>query len=386
MHRIEVDEWTTLEEETFRKFRSNSPAGGWFPALQVLHLTITESNLPHADLFLSPHLTDIFISASSSWLNAGFPHNVLPAVAAAINTIPTSALQSLWIDDAMSQEGLEDPLSSVVLRCGPSLTKFDSVIPLSGAATNHLIQLPRLHDWHTIGPPLDFPSSLPLAFPPLMQLILRDRTACGWLSLLNRSEESAPTTQGLSGVRESLRSLIIGNLSDSVIDVSLVSKIQIFRNLISLTIQICCQYRQGPCGFKLNNDNVAKLAITLPQIETLVLGYMCGENTCATTVACFLPISACCVKLQYLEVHFNTTKIIDDLKDVLEDSRFQELSSLPRCALTCLGADFIPLSLDEAGLGTVARGLVDLFPSLERCLGDEFWGKISETIDKLRGI
>ena len=356
--------------------------------MQALNWTIMESNLPHADLFLSPHLTDISLSASSSWLNSGFPRDVLPAVASAINAFPTSALRSLCINPAMPPAGLRGPLSSVVLRCGPSLTKFVSPIPLSDAATNHLIQLPHLHTWHTKGPPLVCPpSSMPLVFPPLVELALRDRTTCGWLSLLNRSEQSVLITQGSFGVRESLRSLIIWNLSDSVLDVSLVSQIHIFHNLISLTIQICCQYRhRGLCGFKLNNYDVAKLAIALPQIETLVLGYMCSDNTCATTVACFLPISARCTKLQYLKIHFNTTKIIDDLKNVLEDSRFQELCSLSRCALTCLDAEHMPLSLDEVGLKTLARGLVDLFPSLERCLGDKSWGRISKMIHKLRRI
>ena len=383
MHRIEVDEWRVLGEDSVRKFRSNSPAGGWFPALQVLHWTIAESNLHYADLFLSRHLTDIFISPSSFWFKAGIPHDVLPAVASTIYTFPTSALRSLRIHSMKPQEGLHGPLSSVVLRCGPSLTKFDSMIPLSDAATTHLFRLPHLHTWRTKGPPPDFPpSSLPLVFPSLVELALCDRSACGWLSLLERSEQTVPTTQGSSGVRESLRSLII-RIPPAGIDGSLLSKIRILRNLVYLSIQFCCS--NGRCGFKLNNDDVAKLAMELPQIETLVLGYTCGENTCATTVACFLPISACCVKLQYLRIHFSTTNIIDDLKNVFEDPRFQELSSLPRCALTRLDADHVPLSFEEAGLETVARGLVDLFPSLERCLGYGSWGKISEIIGKLRG-
>jgi len=43
-----------------------------------------------------------------------------------------------------------------------------------------------------------------------------------------------------------------------------------------------------------------------------------------------------------LEIHLNTTNIIDDFKNISEDYLFQELRSLPRCTLTHLHTDRIP--------------------------------------------
>jgi hypothetical protein len=37
-----------------------------------------------------------------------------------------------------------------------------------------------------------------------------------------------------------------------------------------------------------------------------------------------------------MEIHFNTTNIVDDSKDISENLRFQELHSLPKCTLSRL--------------------------------------------------
>ena len=140
-----------LEEDSFSKLRLNSPDNGWFPILQDLNWYITETNLPYADLFFSPHLKRI----STHRLQVHFggpagPLNTLPvtAIASAISTLPTFALQSLrvfcsesWSPEA-SWTGFTDSLSSVVLRCGQSLTEFISKVPLSDTAVNHLTRLP----------------------------------------------------------------------------------------------------------------------------------------------------------------------------------------------------------------------------------------------------
>jgi len=92
-----------------------------------------------------------------------------------------------------------------------------------------------------------------------------------------------------------------------------------------------------------NNDDVAELATTLSQLESLILGPACSENTCATTVACLLQISVHCIRLEKLAIRFNTTNIVDDFRDISKGHRFQELHSLPRCTLSCLDISQIPL-------------------------------------------
>ena len=145
-----------------------------------------------------------------------------------------------------------------------------------------------------------------------------------------------------------------------------------FRNLVFLNIDVFCRDEggEGRCTFKLNNDNVTELAMALCQLGSLLLGNACPKNTCATTIACLLPISVYCLELRRLEIHFNTTNLVDNFKNISEDPRFQELRQLPRSTLICLDVWQMPLTLNETGsVKTVASGLINIFPSLESCKG-----------------
>ena len=147
MRGVRVDERSHVVGDALYKLCFSSPAGGWFPALQDLSWCIVESNLPYVDLFVSPHLKKIYIYPPLWWIIPGIPPNHLAVIASTIIALPTSVLQSLCVDirRAIPPTYLKDFLSSVVLRCGPSLVEFTSPIPLSNAATNHLIRLPHLH-------------------------------------------------------------------------------------------------------------------------------------------------------------------------------------------------------------------------------------------------
>ena len=401
MREVHVDNWSAPGEDTFHKLRSNSPAGGWFPASQDLSWTITKSNLPYADTFFSPHLKKVSIHLPGLWSNSDLPHDIPQTITLAISALPASALQrcQLLVID-MNPRGipwadLKELLSPIVLRCGSSLTELVSRAPLSDVAINHLIQLPNLHTWLTEGPPPIFPpSSLAPVLPPLVHLTLWDSDACGWLPLFQRLERDAPAAHGstpLSRMKGSLRSLNVENLFDPVIDASFTSTVQMFHNLISLDVASRCPDGNGDgdgqCGFELNNDNVAELTMALPQLECLVLGHPCSVNTCATTVACLLQISAYCIKLRRLEIHFNTENIIDDLKNISEDPQFQTLHLLPKCTLSFFNLYRIPLTVDGPDIETVARGMVAIFPSLGRCSGLYIiWDEVSEKLAKLQGM
>ena len=382
-------------EDTFRKLRLNSPPGGWFPAIQDLFWRITESSIPYADLFFSPHLKNICIFMSLSWIHSGIPRDILPSVASTISALPSSTLQYLCVDNTMPRADLKDPLSSVVLRFGPSLTRFIPSVPLSDAAINHLIRLPHLRGWRVEGPPPSYSAlSLPLVFPPLADLTLGGDNPHGWLSLFEHPEDSTSATPGvtpLSVMKESLECLDIENTPNHTIDVSFISPIHMFHNLATLFIQADCYETddEDQCTFKLNDDDVAKLTMALPQLEVLILGAPCPENACATTVACLLQISVHCVKLQELTIHFNTTNIVDDLKNVLGDPRFAELRSSPRCALSYLGVWQTPLTVDGLDIEVVVNGMVDIFPSLGPCEEETHnldWKEFFERIGELRRI
>jgi len=373
MRRVSVYEVWSVEEDTLHKFRVNSPADGWFPALEGLSWCITKSNLPYLDLFFFPHLKKVSICAS--WAESSFEseglHEILPVIASTISALPVSTLQGLHLS-VHPWAYFTASFSSVVLRCGPPLTVFTSTTPLSDTVIDHLIHLPHLHTWSIGGPPPAYSaSSLPLVFPPLVELTLKGGTAREWFSLFERLE--GPATP-LSRVKESLKSLHINlNHPSPIIDVRFASPIRMFRNLVSLNVETFCHdtNSENRCVFKLNDDDVTKLAIALPQLQSLFLGDPCPENTCATTVACLLQISVHCVKLRELKIHFNTRNVVGDLKGISEDPNFQELRSLPRCTLMRLSVAFAPLALDRPGFKAVTNGMIDIFPCLRRCEGSE---------------
>ena len=390
MRKVSLNEGTSLGEETSKKLHSNLPPGGWFPALRDLSWYITELNVLHIDLFLSPHLQTISIRAAWTWNNTGVPPAILPTLVSITSALPTSSLERISVTTnhlTMPWAHFKNSLSSVILRCGSSFTEYDSPVPLSNAALHHLIHLPHLHTWRIHGPPPTYPtSSLPLVFPPLRQLTLGDDAARGWLPLLRRLDDDSSTTQcvtPLSKAKEFLKVLNIEDIPGINIWASFVSSVQRFRNLIRLCVGVCCHdedYR-GKCIFELNDDDVTELAMTLTQLEYLLLGHPCFENTCLTTVACLLPISVHCSKLKKLEIHFNTTNIVDDLRNISEDSRFQQLRSLPRCPLTFLDIYEMPLRLDESDFEIVVKGMVDIFPSLTHFEGpEEGWDELSGKI------
>jgi len=148
-----------------------------------------------------------------------------------------------------------------------------------------------------------------------------------------------------------------------------------------------CDDRGGGnrCAFELNNDNVAKFAMALPRLVFFRLGHLCSKNACATTIACLLQISAHCLELKSLAIHFNTRNIVEDFESISMDPWFEQLRSLPRCPLSRLEVWRMPLTLNEPGFETVVNGVVGIFPSLEHCEGvKEGWGEIAKRINKLQ--
>lgn len=385
-----MDERDFFGEDTIRQFRLNAPARGWFPALRNLSWTISTAHLPYVDLFLSPHLNSVQIHIPPSWSYYGFPCEILPALNSTISALPASALQRLSIDAGASLANafwahFKDSFSSVVLRCGPSLVSLVSQIPLSDEAFDHVIRLPHLRTLHVECPPPNCsPSSPPLVFPPLIDFGLGAASTSGWLSLFRQLEVHTSATQDMtpfSRMKESLRALSTYAPSTAhMINDSLISATRMFRNLVYLDVGSYCDYRQ--CAFKLNNENVAELSIALPQLKRLDLGSPCYENTCATTVACLFLISIHCLGMIDMKIHFNTTDIVGDLKNISVDPRFQELRTLPRCQLWYLDVSDAPLVLDETDFEFVVDGMKDIFPCLRWFGGPDLWDKLSK---KLRG-
>ena len=360
--------------------------------VQKLTWYITRSNIPYANMFSSLHLKKISIHAARSLILVGCPSGLLPTLTSITSSLPTSSLQVLSVNVAQPvilRRYFTDSMSSVVLRCGSSLTTYNSSIPLSKAATNHLIQLPNLRSWLVRGPPPDYPaSSLPPGFPPLTNLHLAEGAAHGWLRLLERLNGSASTISGvtpLSETKASLKSLHIQDSPGFTIDASVIAPVRNFRNLTLIDIDTFCGGDKDQCTFKLNDDNVAELTAALPQLESLLLGHACSRNSCVTSVACLLSISVHCVKLESLEIHFNTTHFVEDLKNIPKDPRFEQMPSLPRSSLQYLDVYDTPVTLNDHDFETVVKEIIGIFPSLRGCEGyGQGWRELSWRLRKLQ--
>ena len=174
MREVRVENFFPFKEEIYNKLRLNSPPGGWLPALQDLTLYITQTNLPYADLFFSPRLKRFSISTEQLW--GDFFLAMLKTLDSFILTLPASSLERISVDvghHTMPREHYKYSFSSIVLRCGPSFTEYNSPVPLPNATLDHLVQLPHLRTWRIHGPPPTYAaSSLPPVFPPLREFTL----------------------------------------------------------------------------------------------------------------------------------------------------------------------------------------------------------------------
>ena len=358
--------------------------------MRDLSWSIEEANLPYAHIFFSPQLKEITVFGN--WPGDSTAPD-LSAAGSAISELPTSGLQSLSLTLYLHGElcpSFDRPLRSAVLNCGPLLTRFTATTPLSDEVVNHILQLPHLNAVRIVDPPPPYPSaSFPLFLPPLTDFSLGEDGALEWISLfilLEGGVYAARRVTPLSKIKKSLDFLRICMPPGSKIDASFTVT-RIFRNLTCLDVDHHCDERvEGLCDFELNDSDITELAMALPQLHTLALGHPCSANTCATTVACLLQISARCPELDELCIHFNTANILNDLENTLKDPQFQELRSLPRCPLSCLYAHDIPLSIDnESDFQTVQNGIADVFPCLDRCNGsEEIWQTVGLRIAAAR--
>ena len=105
--------------------------------------------------------------------------------------------------------------------------------------------------------------------------------------------------------------------------------------------------------FLLADDDVAKLAGALPNIKRLRLGSPCSANRCRTSTHSLFVLSTRCPKLETMEIHFNTTKIGNDLDRLFKEPQYQTMRSLPRCPLHYLTVADAPISSHDMGIAVI---------------------------------
>ena len=242
------------------------------------------------------------------------------------------------------------------------------MVPLSDEGVVHLISLPNLHSLELDTPPPHHSTLRPLVFPPLKLWFFAEGVAVKWLSTLRLLEEDAVARQDMTPlvrVKVTLRHLRVKG-DGLAIDNALTSPIQMFQNLVRLNMDVYCF--EDECSFELDEEEVRTLVTALPRLKTLVLGHPCPMDLCHTTVACLVTISIHCVKLEVLEIHFNTSQMAAHLEEMsMEEEEEEEEEEEPgqTCNLKTLGVHEMPLVLAVLEEEEVCDGLWNIFPSLE---------------------
>ena len=333
--------------------------------------------------FLSPHLRDF------SFLRfrlGQVPDEILSNLTSVIAELETSSLRSLriTIPQGPTSVGLESAVSSTILRCGPSLTTLSVPTPLSDAAIQHIMRLPKLARWSARnGPP--GVSDLPLsdAFPQLEALELHVEESLEWLPLFQATARRTSPGQGTNPLSYRVPGRKLTTLiywAGISVDAASISPVMSFHGLAYLALRSNCYHPDG-CGFGLTDDDMAEMAAALPNLVDASFGYVCTANSCRTTVSSLLFLSTRCKNLEYLEVHFNTRNLRDDLKSMPENPRLRDLYTLSRCRLVQLSVSYAPLRIDVEDYGAVLAGFLRIFPSLRELFGEaSSWGELNSKL------
>ena len=399
MRRLEIRE-RGFSEEIVRLVLPSSD--GTPPALR-LHLRELgwwpdETNLSFLPGFLSPDLTTI--DFTSAYVRPGrkvepwdqrLPDKVIPMIGSAIKMFPSS-LQHLDIQLAVGPgTPLTEEISAFVLGCGESLREFGTNLALSNGAIVHLMKLPNLRVWVTEQEPPEvtelihhgIPDGVTSLFPSLKLLKLRGKAALEWLPLFEAAKSrSSPWI--MAG--NSLPALAYHHPTLPM-DSSLLSIFLPFTNLVDVDINMGCFFR--PCVSRFTDQDVERLAIALPKLETLSLGgeWPCSADTCPTTIRSLLFLSIHCTNLRSLNIHFRMASLRLDMMDTLGYAYSHGLHSKPKCVLERLVTGEMYIELSDYDPALISMGMLMIFPSLTTFVTrSPAWGRLEVLVNGLRQV
>ena len=362
--------------DILHRLSSNSPGGLLFPKLESLDWRVWSTEISFFPLFLSPYLQRVTLTADLDKA----PESLLTPLVQMISLLPTS-LEYLSVMCGDREGGpLGDALSSFSCRCGSLLRGFETSVPLSEAAINHLMRLPNLSHWAVAQePPRIVPASI---FPFLESVWLYEPEALPWLHLLASRERGALCNGSASATphsytRETVKSF---ECPGTIVDLTFLSSVVKFQNLVILNIHTDCSTTEN-CMFRLTDNDIEDLAASLPRLEDVRLGGPCQSTSCNATVAALLSMSVRCPDLTVLEIHFNTQTIVSDIQRLVDGGAGRHKA---KCKLRKLMVGCLSLGVGGEDIDTVAMGFNVIFP----CLANfEPWeGGWSQLRSKLAGL
>jgi len=188
------------------------------------------------------------------------------------------------------------------------------------------------------------------------------RASLGWIPFFEAVSRRQPPGRG-----PVQKLIVLESWVEVPIDATLTSPITRFHGLVKLTLSSLC-FRVSGCAFRLTDDDVAEISVALPCLTEATFGHVCCVNSCRTTVSSLLSLSTHCKDLVALEIHFNTTNLLDDLTAISEVLQRRGVRSLQKCKLRWLNMWNAPVRIREEDRRSVAAGFLAIFPSLCRII------------------
>ena len=320
------------------------------------------------------------------------------------------ALQVLHLEEFLLDAASVRTLSNCLLRLSGPLQDLITYHKISDDAAIHISQLSNLRVLGISFRDSNFP--LPEAtniFPSLKRLYAQVDGNLDWLDLLKDMKAGlsylsvswaegfvppADFTQQLvsalhiSGAQDTLRVLRINAGTPWGFSRTTMVPLLTLRHLTNLEIHTPCH--AFACAFDLADADLAQLASSLGELETLILGGpRCARPSPRFTMDGLFFLSKFCRSLLDLQVHFNAprSRIFDNFAPSTDQGRvpIQNLFiPASECNLRWLHVHELPFPISPSSLGIMTYFLIHLFPHLDTIVQS---GRSSESwAETQRGI
>ena len=379
----EEPQWDGLSTRVYQLLDLYFPNGSFLPNLQRLTCFIDWEHFAWIKLFLSPSLLSIDLNT--------FENSSDPIAGPILELLPMETLQALHFEDFPLDAASIRTLSNCLLRLSDPLQDLITYHKISDDATVHISQLSNLR---VLG--ISFRESnftLPIAtdtFPSLKCLYAQVDANLDWLGLLKDMRAGlrylsiswaegmvppADFTQQLvsalhtSGAQETLRVLCINVSRPWNISRTTVVPLLSLHHLTNLEIHTPC-YTHA-CAFDLADADLAQLASSLRELETLILGGpRCVHPSPRFTMDGLFFLSKYCTSLLDLGVHFNApqSRIFDHSASTTDEGRVPIHNLFTRasdCNLRWLYIHELPFPKAPNSVGVMTYLLIHLFPHLD---------------------
>ena len=366
-----MERWISSEAYQLLAIQTSALGNNLFPNLRSFYWPLWEDSwdfVPFLRLFIHPGLADVSIVLPDE------DSNIYRL--AIVSSIPTKNLTDLQLEHLGNQDSVLDALGDLLDSAAETLRSVDLRGEVPMAIIDKLLRLRNLHLLKVYMPSARI-SPPDVVFPSLEKLTVRCGEPESWLHVLKNIPNPALRELDISilnlsptDLRTLGHSLLDVNIKQSLISFTCSLEIAIpltgaglrpflsCEKLTTLNISAPCTAEQ--CGFRLEDSIICRLAKALPRLKYLALGSIpCSAQTSNVTITSLVALSAYCVDLDFLQLHFSVNDILS--RDIRTSSQTQEST----CQLRTLSPGSRPLPSDQKDILLVTFAILRIFPHLE---------------------